>query len=257
MNKIFLFLIASMFLFACRKPAAKSTVIDQTIKKDTIVPMDVVCIKNLVYTTFSSKAKVDYNDGQTNVSANLNIRIKKDSLIWLSGTMFGIEGIRAMISKDSVWYINKLEKTYSAYSINDLGKRLNINLSFQIIESILVGNTPLNQRIFDKVNKQETMISLTQNVDEVSIVNLISKLNCKLEKLEVEQHIGFGKAEINYANFNLLDEMLFAYNNSVNINYTDQTGSHKTLMIINHNKVDLNDANLKFPFNIPNRYERK
>jgi hypothetical protein len=69
--------------------------------------------------------------------------------------------------------------------------------------------------------------------------------------------MGYGNAEINFANFNSLENMLFAFNNAIHISYTDQTGIHKTQMVINHNKVDLNLLNLKFPFNIPNRYERK
>jgi hypothetical protein len=258
MNRLLLTLMAaSVFLFACRKQPAISTVTEKEIKKDTIIPMDKICINNLVYTTFSAKAKVDYNDGQTNVSANLSIRIKKDSLIWLSGSMLGFEGIRAMISKDSIWYINKLEKSYSAYSIQELGQKLNIDLTFDIIEALLVGNTPLLQRIKDKVNRQALIVSLTQTEKALTINNQINIANCKLEKLDVKQNEGYGSAEINFANFNSLNNMLFAYNNAINIKYTDLTGLHQTHMVINHNKVDLNDLNLKFPFNIPNRYVRK
>jgi hypothetical protein len=258
MNKLLLiFTVATLVLFSCRKQPASTTTTDNIIKKDSIIPMDAVCIQNLVYTSFSSKAKVDYNDGQTNVTANLNIKIKKDSLIWLSGTMFGFEGIRAMISKDSIWYINKLEKTYSAYSLQDLGKKMNIDLTFEIIEALLVGNAPLIQRNQDLVRRDTLLVHLTQNEKDLTIINQINVANCKLEKLEVKQNMGYGNAEINFANFNSLENMLFAFNNAIHISYTDQTGIHKTQMVINHNKVDLNLLNLKFPFNIPNRYERK
>ena len=258
MNRINIILVVTSLLFsACKKQPVKSTTKEHTIQKDTIIPMDVVCVKNMNFNTFSSKAKVDYNDGQNNVNANLNIRIRKDSLIWLSGTMFGIEGIRAMISPDSVWIVNKLEKTYSIFSVKELGQKLNIDLNFSIIQAILIGNTPFEQQQKDKVIRKDAVINLEQVDKGLTILNQINLNNCKLEKLEVKQLSGFGNAEVNYANFNLVNDLLFAFNNTVNISFTDHTGIHKTNMVINHNKIDINDINLKFPFNIPNRYERK
>jgi len=258
MNKLILILISlSVFLLSCRKPPAATTIPTPIIKKDTVLVMDEVCVKNIDFTSFSSKAKVEYNDGNTNISANLQIRIKKDSLIWLSGTMFGFEGIRAMVTKDSVWIINKIEKSYANYSIKDLGKNLNINLTYEIIEAILVGNAPIKQQLKDKVTRQENFVILNQKDRDLTIDNQINNKSCKLEKLDVKQNEGFGNAAIVYSEFNLLNDMFFAYNNDVKINYIDQTGAHKTHMVINHNKVDLNDKNLRFPFNIPNRYERK
>ena len=258
MNKLILILLSlSVFLFSCKKPSAITTVPDKIVKKDTVMVMDEVCVKNITFSTFSSKAKVEYNDGKTNISANLQIRIRKDSLIWLSGTMFGFEGIRATISKDSVWIINKLDKAYSIYSIKELGKKLNINLTYNIIEAILVGNVPIKQDIKDNVIRQDDKVLLTQKDKDLTIYNQINKTSCKQEKLDVKQNDGMGTAVINYTNFNVLNDFVFSYYNTVNIDYIDQTGSHKTQMIINHNKVDLNENNLRFPFNIPNRYERK
>ena len=41
------------------------------------------------------------------------LRIRKDSLVWLSVTAtMGMEVLRAKISNDSVWIVNRLEKTY-------------------------------------------------------------------------------------------------------------------------------------------------
>ena len=68
------------------------------------------------FTTFSAKIDVDYQgtDGKK-YNVNANLRMYKDSVIWISVTgLFGIEGLRAYITKDSVKILNKLDKIYTS-----------------------------------------------------------------------------------------------------------------------------------------------
>lgn len=69
------------------------------------------------------------------------LRIRKDSLIWISvtGTM-GVEALRAKISNDSVWLVNRLEKTYLAEPLDSLSAQLDIPLSFPLIQTLLLDN---------------------------------------------------------------------------------------------------------------------
>ncbi len=63
---------------------------------------------NINFTTFSAKINVDYQgtDGKK-YDVNANLRMYKDSAIWISITaIFGIEGLRAYITKDSVKILN-------------------------------------------------------------------------------------------------------------------------------------------------------
>ena len=69
------------------------------------------------------------------------IRMRNDSLVWLSVTAtMGIEVLRAKVSNDSVWVINRLEKTYLAEPLDSLSTQLGMPLSLPLIQTLLLDN---------------------------------------------------------------------------------------------------------------------
>lgn len=69
------------------------------------------------------------------------MRMRKDSLVWLSITAtMGIEAVRAKVSTDSVWVLNRLEKTYLAEPLDTLSAQLGMPLSLPLIQTLLLDN---------------------------------------------------------------------------------------------------------------------
>ena len=69
------------------------------------------------------------------------LRMRKDSLVWLSVTAsMGIEVARAKVSTDSVWILNRLEKTYLAEPLDTLSAQLGMPLSLPLIQTLLLDN---------------------------------------------------------------------------------------------------------------------
>ena len=69
------------------------------------------------------------------------MRMRKDSLIWLSiNATLGIEVVRAKVSNDSVWVINRLEKTYLAEPLDTLSAQLGMPLSLPLIQTLILDN---------------------------------------------------------------------------------------------------------------------
>ena len=95
----------------------------------------------LLFEWFTAKFSADYqNEGQTN-SFSGQIRIRKDSMIWLSfSPIFGIEVIRMAITQDSVKFINRLNHTYFLGDYNYVNNFLHSNIDFDILQSFLIGN---------------------------------------------------------------------------------------------------------------------
>lgn len=53
------------------------------------------------------------------------LRMRKDSLVWVSVTAtMGVEVLRAKISNDSIWIINRMEKTYLAEHVDSLDQQI-------------------------------------------------------------------------------------------------------------------------------------
>ena len=65
---------------------------------------------------------VDYRGGDDkHYDVNATIRMHKDSLIWASvNAVLGIEAMRLLITKDSVFLLDKLNKTYTTRSVDYL-----------------------------------------------------------------------------------------------------------------------------------------
>lgn len=62
-------------------------------------------------------------NGQSYNDLSGQLRMRKDSLIWVSVTAtMGVEVLRAKISNDSIWILNRLEKTYLAEPLDSLGQ---------------------------------------------------------------------------------------------------------------------------------------
>ena len=61
--------------------------------------------------SINSKIKIE-KEGQ-NTIVNANIRVKKDSVIWVSlKAPLGIEVLRTLITPDSIYFMSRMDKTY-------------------------------------------------------------------------------------------------------------------------------------------------
>ena len=69
------------------------------------------------------------------------LRMRKDSIVWLNMTAtMGVEVLRAKISNDSVWLLNRLEKTYLAEPLDSVSAQLGIPLSLPLVQILLLDN---------------------------------------------------------------------------------------------------------------------
>lgn len=80
-------------------------------------------------------------NGQSFNDLSGQLRMRHDSLVWLSVTAtMGVEVLRAKVSNDSVWLINRLEKTYLAEPLDTLTTQLGMPLSLPLLQALLLDN---------------------------------------------------------------------------------------------------------------------
>lgn len=158
--------IASVFIsllitmFACRpakkiqKTTSKIVLNADTVRVATTSETKIVDSSQLVkdvfdkvlknkinFTTFHAKVKAAYNSKEGNEDATAYIRIKKDSVIWVSlRGLLGIEGFRILITKDTVKVINLLKKSVHLRSISLLREFTGIPFDFSALQDLIVGN---------------------------------------------------------------------------------------------------------------------
>ena len=90
-------------------------------RKKTIVPKPP---QSFEWLTANMDIQAEVN-GQAFNDLSGQLRMRKDSIIWLSVTAtMGVEVLRAKVSNDSVWLVNRLEKTYLAEPLDSLAQQL-------------------------------------------------------------------------------------------------------------------------------------
>ncbi len=88
-------------------------------------------------------AKLDIQAGGNGLSfddLSGQLRMRKDSLVWVSVTAMGIELARMKVSTDSVWLINRIDKTYLAEPVDTISNQLGMSLSLPLVQAQLLGN---------------------------------------------------------------------------------------------------------------------
>lgn len=81
------------------------------------------------------------SNGQSFNDLKGQVRMRQDSLVWLSVTAtMGVEVLRAKVSNDSVWIINRMEKSYLAESLDTVSAQLGMPLSLQWLQIMLLDN---------------------------------------------------------------------------------------------------------------------
>lgn len=213
---------------------------------------------DFAYLTAKSKVSFKSKDQDIN-NASVNLRIDKDSLIWLSVSGVGVEVARALITKDSVVIMDRIHREYSVYDYAMLSQRFNFNLDFGLIQSLLIGNLPLPKEPAQRVKNEKDYLLLRQREGKVLVDNYIGEENRKLKKLLVVEQPTKNSLTLDYEDFTVLNNFLFPYTSLVTVDYKSKNDGqpYQTVLRIRHNKVELTDKNPGFPFSVPPKFQRR
>lgn len=203
----------------------------------------------------SAKSKLKFDHAGKKISATANFRIKKDSIIWISVSGFGIEGARVLINEKNVQILDKLKRHYYNYTFEELSKKYDFDFNFQMIQSVILGNLvePYGKQ---KIEKTDSYYSYTASKGMYLFHNFIGTSSMKLEKVKVYDERTKNTISVNYSNFILVDDRIFPNDISAVIDYELAT-KPSTEIDIFYSKMAIENSPLSFPFSVPSKYERK
>jgi hypothetical protein len=231
-------------------------------KTDSIAKVETVPVKvqEIAFDYLTAKSKFSLRSStQDFENTNVNIRIKKDSLIWISVTGVGFEVGRGLITPDSIVFLDKFHKEYFVFSYAQLSRQYNFELNFKLLQSIIVGNLPLEQGGDPKFYKENEFFTLQQNSGRIVIDNYIGEKNLKLERLKAVETPTQNTFTINYEDFKDVNKSLFPFSSLIKLDVQSPKDKqfYQTTMRIKHSKVELLNQSPGFPFSIPSTYTRK
>jgi len=90
----------------------------------------------------SVKASIDFEKGKKNTGFKANIRMRRDSMIWLSITpLIGVELARVVLTPDSVKMVNRIDGTYFKGNYEFINNTFEVDLNYQTLQAMLLGNS--------------------------------------------------------------------------------------------------------------------
>jgi hypothetical protein len=220
-------------------------------------PKPVLNVEEIDFEYFEGKARMILRDAKKERDVKAAIRIRKDSVIWMKFNVIGIQGGAALINKDSITIVSNIDKEYFVFTYPELSKRFKVEVSYDIIQAAMLGNPIIKRTDNDEVSQETSMYLLKQETGNIDVVNYVNAASMKIEKVELKEEGTSNSLIINYSNFQPVGNKVFPYNGTINLFYQAAAGLLNTTVIFEYNKAEARDRELRFPFNIPKRYDRR
>lgn len=269
MNKYKVLVLLFPFSFLLSSCSKKDSVVLSTreIKHLTIETIyDTISDNYLKYSTLS--AKFDLSSSLLSMDAGGTIRIKKDSVIWISVVpMLGIEAARFQFTQDSIKFINRLKKEYFYGDYEYLKSLIGFKLDFNAIQALILNEIMLidtarhpNEFTLDKTRKDNNFALigfLDREVNKrkgiptsLNHIFTINKSNLRPSRIEIFDYPNDREISIQYSDYMLIDSAYFPKIISIEANQKEKIVSLK----LTFSKVKINISQ-DYIFSLPDNYK--
>lgn len=214
----------------------------------------------------NAKANVDADIGGEKNSFNISMRMRRDSVIWISiSPALGIEVARIYISPDSIKFINRLSHTYKLTDYKFLNDFLKMNVDFYDLQGLLTGNLFAYRKnkfnsVYNEENKFYILSTLSKHKLKRSLEDKdpnkpviqdvwLSDENYRITRISIEDERVQKSLLTEYSDFRNTATGLFPFKSVTSIK-----AEKNILLTIEYNKIVV-DEQQEFPFTVPPSYK--
>ncbi len=217
---------------------------------------------------FSTKFNIDYQQDKNSTSLRGQMRIKYDSVVWISFTpALGIEAARVMLTNDSIKFLNRLNKTYFSGKYDLVDSVLNTTIDYSLLQSMLIGNdltqydvkkfrANVDNGLYRLTIRERRKIKRFIRKEEIDTRVLVQQIwlypdNFRIARIDLKEQgeDDNNKLRVYYDDYIKVGDQLFPSKMRIEI------VSLKSVFInVEFSREELNSS-LQFPFNIPSKYE--
>jgi len=205
------------------------------------------------YEWFSAKTKVNIETEDQKVALVSDIRIRKDSVIWMTFKKIGIEGARVQVTPESFQIINHLERNYREEPFSALADQFNIDLAFEELQNLITGN-PIRLEENDayevSLDQSNERYIMSQNMDGM---HLDMHLNTTYQIEALEGQMDENMLTANFSDYQTInDKYHYAFKKDILLE-SEATG--EASFLFNFQKVEL-DVPQRINFKVPKSYTK-
>ena len=223
----------------------KKTPTDSNIKIKDLNYIDFI---NL---SFSGNSNLEYNN--VDYGFDLIFRFKKNEKILISGSLF-LPIFKVLIDQNKISGYQKFDKTFFDVNYDEIYNKLGINLGFNEIENLLLGNPILDlnkSENFKIYQNEKNMLIYSMEKENVTYNMTFDPKSNKLLSQEITQLKLNRYLKIYYNSFQKLNG--FDLPSLIGILIND--GKNLIKLTISNQSREINNE-LSFPFKIPNNYKK-
>lgn len=203
--------------------------------------------------TIDADLKVYFDNGKIDENFRVQLRMKKDEVIWMKGTKF-ITVFRLKITPTTVSYYSPYQKDYLETDFSVITDFLGTSVTFAQLQNLLLGQTvfDLNGKEFDnKIVDKSYVLTPKIQADLFSILFAINPINFKLDKQSLHNIAKNQSLDITYGEYFYPDKVDMP--KTIGILVKDSNKSTK--VSIEYKNVEFN-KNLDFSHETPSGYKR-
>lgn len=256
LNKLFLLAIV-VLAFGCKTKkvivTAPPVVTENKVEVDKKPEnLKLLKSKNIEFNTLSLKGKADLDMGGEQNNVTMNIRIQKDKKIWAIVTAAGgiVEVARAMITPDSLFLLNKLEKTYTKKPFSYIYKFTNKQINFGLLQAVLSGNAAADFMTTKSDLAQENGVWVLSGTTESLAYRSVFNTLLKVTETTLNDAKAGQAFKVSYGKYTPLNNALFPSS----LNISTKSGAKMINIEIEFSKIESN-VPVEFPFTVPKSYE--
>lgn len=239
----------SLSLMACRSTSNLTE--GRFQKKSHSFLMGKIMENEVTFDWFGSKAKVKFSRGEEQLSATTAIRMKYDSIIWITLKKVNIEGARIRITPELIEILDRQNSTYIRKPYSSIKEEYGVDISFIDLQHLIAGNAiwydqELNAGAEDKKNVLRTP-KHAKEVLKIFFKNEVFLLD------EIRTSQNGDAVSVTYDDYQKVADKPMAFRKSIQIN--SDTQGEATIDLI-FSKIEL-DIPQKTRFNVPDSYQKK
>jgi hypothetical protein len=210
----------------------------------------------LVFSFLKAKSRVAWRSGNNTDNYSVDIRVKKDSLVWVNISQSGLTGATGLFGQDRVQFYQKISGEYFNLTYDSLSTMMGFRIDYRMIQSLIVGNQPFKKNNSRVIRENENII-IKQDSGRIKIDNMVGP-NRKLKKLLVRDEPSSNKLTLDFEEFTNLNQVIFPFSSQLTLDIKNKEDKRVTTVIqIKYSKVELLDTPLEFPFRIPAKFLKK
>jgi hypothetical protein len=198
------------------------------------------------------KCQLQMESEDSNLSGQGIIRIRRDSAIWVSLRKLGFEVGRALILKDSFFYLNRLNNVFEAHPISFVKEKYQLPGDFLHLQALLLGNAPIDDSSdFIVTNKESFEWQLQKSMDNGTLALAWDFNNKRISAMDWGQPSSNKYFKMKFGDYKALEsKQQFSYFRDLNIQSAETGNLH---VVLSFNQVQFN-LPVSLRFDIPQRY---